>query len=38
MSKRRIIPLPMCKIDPMLHPDGLFKTKQVKDGLQGSAE
>lgn len=29
VSKRRIIPLPMYKIDPVMHPEGLFKPKQV---------
>ena len=30
MSKRRIIPLPIYKINPVMHPDGLFKPKQVR--------
>ena len=29
VSKRRIIPLPRCKVDPKLHPQALFKPKQV---------
>ena len=30
VSKRRIIPLPMYKVDPALHPEALFKPKQVE--------
>lgn len=29
VSKRRIIPLPMYKVDPQVHPDALFKPKQL---------
>jgi hypothetical protein len=29
VSKRRIIPLPMYKVDPAVHPDALFKLNQV---------
>ena len=29
VSKRRIIPLPRYKVDPKLHPQALFKPKQV---------
>ncbi len=33
VSKRRIIPLPIYKVNPEVHPEALFKPKQVSVGL-----
>jgi len=30
VMKRKVIPLPLYKVDPQLHPQGLFRLKQVR--------